>query len=56
MTASLPEYLLSLQWLQDLETLAVRYSHLGVYADMAHMTLPELWGAYQFLSRISEQI
>ncbi len=52
MTASVPEYLLSLEWLLDLEMLAIRYAHLGVYADLAYMTLPELWGAYQFILRL----
>lgn len=56
MTASVPEYVLSSDWLVDLETLAVRYSHFGVYADLHHMSLAEMWQVYQFLSRIAEQV
>jgi hypothetical protein len=39
-------------WLERLEWLAVRFSHLGVTADMAGMTMIELWALYCFLSRL----
>lgn len=43
------EYLLSLQWLVELNTLAIRYSHLNVSSDLVNMSLPELWGVYLWL-------
>lgn len=43
------EYLLSLQWLVELNTLSIRHSHLNVTADLPNMSLPELWGVYLWL-------
>ena len=43
------EYLLSLQWLAELNMLAYRYSHLNVLADLPNMSLPHLWGVYLWL-------
>jgi hypothetical protein len=41
-------------WLQRLEWLAMRFSHLGVTADLAGMTTIELWGVYCLLCRLNE--
>ena len=41
-------------WLDELDGLLVRFSHLGIGADIGGMSLVELWGVYQFLKRISE--
>ena len=43
------EYLFSLQWLIDLNTLSIRYSHLNVRPDLGNMSLVELWGVYQWM-------
>jgi hypothetical protein len=40
-------------WLEKLEWLVVRFSHLGVTADMASMTMIELWALYRFLSGLA---
>ena len=48
------EYLLSLQWLAELNTLTIRYSHLNVIADLPNMSLPELWGIYKWMSNIGD--
>lgn len=39
-------------WLDRLNALAVRFSHLGVSADLAALSLTELWALYLFLSRL----
>ena len=44
-----PEYLFSLQWIQELEFLCVRYSGLGVTPDIAGLTLFEAWGLFCWL-------
>ncbi|HEY8095140.1 MAG TPA: hypothetical protein VIE65_03485 [Methylobacter sp.] len=41
-------------WLNELYGLLVRFSNLGIGADIGAMSLVELWGVYQFLKRISE--
>jgi hypothetical protein len=41
-------------WLERLQTLCARFSHLGVGADMAAMSLVELWGLYCYLSRLAD--
>ncbi len=40
-------------WLEHLQMLLVRFSHLGIGDDMAGMTITEVWGLYQFLSRLA---
>ena len=40
-------------WLTELETLAVRFAHLGVSADLASLTLAEAWGVLQYLRRMA---
>jgi hypothetical protein len=41
-------------WLMHLQTLCERFSHLGIGADMAALSLIELWGLYRYLSRLVE--
>ncbi len=43
-------------WLQRLEALSVRFSHLGITADLGTMSMIELWAAYRFLCRLSGEI
>lgn len=40
-------------WLNELETLSVRFSHLGISADLASLTLAEAWAVLQYLRRIA---
>ncbi|CAG4882998.1 protein of unknown function [Georgfuchsia toluolica] len=41
-------------WLEALRGLLVRFSHLGIGADVAAMTVCELWGLYCYLRRLAE--
>ncbi|MBL8421034.1 MAG: hypothetical protein JNK92_10395 [Dechloromonas sp.] len=41
-------------WLERLHGLAYRFESLGVTADLAAMSLCELWALYAFLRRLSE--
>jgi|CXWL01.1.fsa_nt_gi hypothetical protein len=41
-------------WLEHLQSLAVRFSHLGVGADLAALSMIEAWGVYLFLSRLAD--
>ena len=41
-------------WLERLETLLERFSYLGIGADIAAMSLFELWALYLLLSRMVE--
>lgn len=41
-------------WLMHLQTLSERLSHLGIGADLAALSLIELWGLYCYLSRLVE--
>ena len=40
-------------WLERLQTLLGRFSHLGVGADIASLSIIELWGLYLFLRRLA---
>ena len=44
----------NLDWMERLQTLSVRFSHLGIGADMASLSLIELWGLYLFLLRLAD--
>lgn len=44
---------LSETWLDHLQRLAYRFSHLGITSDLASLTLIEMWGLYHFLLRIA---
>lgn len=36
-------------WQERLQTLLERFSHLGMGADIAALSIIELWGVYRFL-------
>ena len=40
-------------WLNELEALSERFSHLGVSADLASLTLAEAWAVLQYLRRVA---
>jgi hypothetical protein len=44
----------NLDWLERLQSLSVRFSHLGVGADIAALSIVEAWGLYRFLSRLAD--
>lgn len=44
----------NLEWLELLETLLARFSHLGMGADIASLSLIEAWGLYRLLSRLGD--
>jgi len=39
---------------ERLQTLCNRFAHLGISADLAALSIIELWGMYQFLSRLAD--
>jgi hypothetical protein len=39
-------------WLEHMQTLCERFTHLGIGADLAALSLIELWGVYCYLSRL----
>jgi len=41
-------------WLNQLRSLAARFSYLGIGADLAALSLIEAWGVYCFLSRLAD--
>ena len=41
-------------WLARLQSLCERFSYLGIGADMASLSLIELWGLYCYLSRLAD--
>lgn len=41
-------------WMERLQTLCARFSHLGIGADLTGLTLMELWGLYCYLSRLAD--
>lgn len=40
-------------WLQHLETLAIRFSRLGMTADISSLSMIGLWAVYRFLRRLA---
>ncbi len=44
----------NLDWLERLQCLSVRFSHLGIGADLAALSVIEAWGLYCFLSRLAD--
>lgn len=40
-------------WLERLELLISRFSHLGVSDDIASLSLVEAWGLYRYLDRLA---
>jgi hypothetical protein len=41
-------------WLNELESLAIRFPQTGVSADLAALTLTEAWGVLQMLRKLAE--
>ena len=41
-------------WLERLHTLVARFSYMGLGADIAALSLIELWGLYCYLNRLAE--
>ena len=41
-------------WLERLQTLMARFNYIGIDADIASLSLIELWGLYCYLSRLAE--
>jgi hypothetical protein len=41
-------------WLERMQTLCNRLSHLGIGADLAALSLIEAWALYLFLSRLAD--
>ena len=41
-------------WLERLQTLIARFNGIGIDADIAALSLIELWGLYTHLSRLAE--
>lgn len=41
-------------WLFRLQSLAVRFSGLGITADLSALGLCELWGLYCYLRRLAD--
>jgi hypothetical protein len=44
----------NLDWMERLQSLSVRFSHLGIGADLAALSIVEAWGLYLFLSRLAD--
>ncbi|SEF53147.1 hypothetical protein [Nitrosomonas ureae] len=42
------------RWLERLEMLLVRFSYLGMGADIPSQSINELWSIYLYLSRLAE--
>ena len=40
-------------WLDDLQSLAVRFSGYGIDPDLAGLTLAQAWGLFVFLRRLT---
>ena len=41
-------------WLNELQTLASRFSHLGVREDLASLSVVEAWQLLRYLRRLAE--
>lgn len=44
----------NLDWLEHLQCLSVRFSALGIGADIAALSIVEAWGLYLFLSHLAD--
>lgn len=44
----------NLDWLERLQSLSARFSHLGMSADLSALSVIEAWGLYLFLLRLAE--
>jgi hypothetical protein len=45
--------MLNESWIDELNMLLARYSYLNLNADIATLSLVELWGLYCYLSRLA---
>ena len=43
-------------WLDDLQSLAVRFSGYGIGPDLAGLTLAQAWGLFLFLHRLADGV
>jgi hypothetical protein len=43
----------NLDWMERLQCLSVRFSHLGIGADLAALSVVEAWGLYRYLLRLN---
>lgn len=43
-----------ISWLEQLEMLLIRFSHLGIGTDIASLSLIELWAVYLYLLRLAD--
>lgn len=41
-------------WQERLQGLCERFSHIGIGADLAALSIIEAWGLYRFLSRLTD--
>lgn len=41
-------------WIKRLQMLIARFSYMGLDADIASLSLVELWGLYCYLNRLAE--
>ena len=41
-------------WLDELQSLAVRFSGYGIGPDLAGLTLAQAWGLFRFLRRLTD--
>ena len=41
-------------WLDDLQSLAVRFSGYGIGPDLAGLTLTQAWGLFLFVRRLAD--
>jgi len=41
-------------WLKHLQSLSMRFAHLGIGGDLAALSLIESWGLYLFLLRLAD--
>ncbi len=44
----------NLDWKERLQYLSARFSHLGIGADIAALSIFEAWGLYLYLSRLAD--
>lgn len=44
----------SLDWLERLQCLSVRFLHFGIGADIAALSIFEAWGLYLCLSHLAD--
>lgn len=42
-------------WLERLQSLAARFSDLGIASDLPALPEADLWGLYRFLSRFADR-